>query len=135
MANDRTHHQKVSPWSTEFDDPSLLRDSDGNKYALSTEDYDRMLGQREAAHGREIELQIAKELLNSNLTRLTGKQREVMYYTLLGYQRKRIAKELNISVGSVDSHLKLAKKKLAKYIKGTRQILEEGLSNGSDNND
>lgn len=129
------HAGKVPPGSDAFDNAGLLRDEVGNKYRLSTEDDKRMRDLHTSSPGKEIELGIARELLNSNLTRLTALQRDVMYYTLLGTGRKKIAKTLNISVSAVDKHLQSAKRKLAKYITGTKEVLMEGIHNGHNADD
>jgi len=125
---------RVTPWHDDFEDPSLLRDSDGNKYMFSDEDYKEVLDSHTHSRSKQIELQIAKELLSSNLNRLTGRQREVMYYALLGYSLEGTAKEIGITSTTVQEHLERARKKLAKYITGTREILEEGLNNGINDN-
>jgi len=118
---------RVSRWHDDFDNPDLLRDDKGNKYEVSDEDYYRMLERRKPSSSKEIELSLAKELLNSNLNRLTEKQKAVIYYSLFGYSIEAMAQELSISVQAVMGHLERARKKLAKYITGTKEILQEGL--------
>jgi RNA polymerase sigma factor (sigma-70 family) len=119
----------------ESDRTDIMRDENGNFYEASEGYYKKQMDSHHISMDREIELRLAKELLDSKLSRLSGRQRDVMYYTILGYQQEEIAKQLNISLPVVREHLERATKKLAKWIEGNKQILKEGLTHGTKDTD
>ena len=113
-------------------DGELLHDSYGNRYLVNDDYVKRQRELRTPSTDKQIELDLAKELLASDLHRLTPQQKDVMYYTMQRFTQTEIAAKMNISVGSVKQHLGAARKKLAKIITGTKEILKEGLENGED---
>ena len=112
----------------------LLRDDKGELWLVNDDYYKRTLDAHANSPDKEIELSLAKELLASDLHRLTPKQRDVMYFTMRRFTLDQIAHEMNLEVRTVRRHLEAAKKKLAKLITGTKEILKEGLENGEDEN-
>jgi len=116
----------------EEDQLDRLRDTDGNQYEISEAYFKQAIKRLQPSADKEIELGLAKELLRSNLDRLTLKQKDVMYYTMMRWDQERIAAKMNISKRAVAQHLALATKKLARIITGTKEILKEGLKHGKD---
>lgn len=110
-------------------DVEILHDKDGTAYELSGEYYRDELEKRLPSVDKEIELGLAKELLHSNLRRLTPHQRDVVYYTMIQYSQKDIAQTLGITVSSVQKHLDGARKKLGRLIKTTKKIIKEEMQN------
>jgi RNA polymerase sigma factor (sigma-70 family) len=115
--------RKLEP--EEQDDINGLRDEEGNFYEVSEDYHRRQIELRRPTTEEEAKLQVAKELLNSKLKRLTERQRQVMYYIILNYSHEEIAKQLKISKATVEKHLEAARRKLAKYIKGHIEIMKE----------
>ena len=132
---DNKYYRKLDSLSSEelndFDG-EVLFDRSGIGYELS-EDYLKVeMKKRTPSLDEEIELQLAKELLHSNLQRLTKPQRDVIYFTMLRYSHGEIAKKMQISTSAVQKHLTAAKKKLSRIITGTKEIIKEGLEHGSE---
>ena len=135
MWDDRLGRKLDKPIDLEEFDGEILHDGQGEAYEISDEYHKQQLERQSMSIDKEMELQLAKELLNSNLKRLTPKQRDVIYYTMLRYSQKEIAEKMKLSPETVKQHLYAAQKKLAKIITGTKQVLKEGLQNGTTNID
>lgn len=112
----------------------LLHDYVGNQYLLSDSDYKQQLEQRANSEIPEQDLQLARELLHSNLRQLTERQKDVMYYTMQGWPQSKIAKKLSISQTSVSQHLQAARVKLAKLIKTTKEVMNDVDRNDNETN-
>jgi DNA-binding CsgD family transcriptional regulator len=115
-------------------DGEIIYTDDGEAYEISDEYRQMQIEKGKVSKEKEARLQVAKELLDSNLKRLSPKQKEVMYYTMLGYHQDAIAKQLKINVRVVQEHLESAKKKLAKYIEGHVEIMKE-VTDGTESTD
>jgi len=107
----------------------LLHDHEGNQYVINDSYVREQLQQRVPSEGRELELQLAREMLNSNLRQLTERQKDVMYYTMVGKSQRDTAKLLGISQTAVSQHLSAARKKLAKLINQTKEVISHGTGN------
>lgn len=112
----------------------LLHDGYGDQYLVNTDQYKQQLDQRRNSESKEQDLELAREILHSNLRQLTERQRDVMYYVMQKWTQKKIAEKLDISQTAVSQHLQAARTKLAQLITSTKQVLKEGL-HGSDNID
>lgn len=105
--------------------PELLHDKWGNGYIINTDYIEELQERREVSEEKKLDLQLARELLNSNLRQLTRKQRDVMAYSMEGLTRKEMAGKMSIGLSMVDKHLKAAKRKLSKLITTTKEIIKE----------
>jgi len=116
-------------------DGEILYTEDGEAYELSEGYRKHIVEKSKPSKEKEARLQVAKELLESKLKRLSQKQREVMYFTMLGYHQDAISKQLGITVRAVQDHLEAARKKLAKYIDGHVEIIREVTQDGTESVD
>ena len=117
--------------SDEFNDVDneLLHDDTGAQYLINDSFLKEQMERRTNSPDKEMDLQLARELLNSNLRQLTARQKDVLYYTMQNLTQYQIARKLHISTSAVQKHLGYARKKLARLITGTKEILKEGLNN------
>jgi len=110
---------------TELDNAlDVVRDDDGNMYEVSEEYYKKQIEQRQVNPDKQLDLELASELLSSNLRQLSQRQRDVLYYTMQRRRQKTIAKKLGISQEAVSKHLLAAKKILAKLILTTKEVIK-----------
>ena len=109
---------------------SLLRDDEGNYYEVSEQYYKDAIERVNPSVDKEIDLKLANELLRSELKYLTTKQKDVIYYMVVGMSITDIAVKMNLNRSTVYKHLNAAKKKLSKLIINSRSALKEGLING-----
>lgn len=110
---------------TELDNAlDVVRDDDGNMYEVSEEYYKKQIEQRQVNPDKQLDLELASELLSSNLRQLSQRQRDVLYYTIQRRRQKTIAKKLGISQEAVSKHLLAAKKILAKLILTTKEVIK-----------
>ena len=110
---------------TELDSAlDVVRDDDGNMYEVSEEYYKKQIEQRQVNPDKQLDLELASELLSSNLRQLSQRQRDVLYYTIQRRRQKTIAKKLGISQEAVSKHLLAAKKILAKLILTTKEVIK-----------
>lgn len=106
--------------------PDKLRDAEGNFYEVSEEHYKKQMRIREDTPDHQQDLELARELLNSNLRQLTPRQQDVMYYKMQDWSEAKIAKKLGITQTTVSEHLIAAKKELAALIKSTKEVMNNG---------
>ena len=110
---------------TELDNAlDVVRDDDGNMYEVSEEYYKKQIEQRQVNPDKQLDLELASELLSSNLRQLSQRQRDVLYYTIQRRRQKTMAKKLGISQEAVSKHLLAAKKILAKLILTTKEVIK-----------
>jgi RNA polymerase sigma factor (sigma-70 family) len=112
----------------------LLHDGYGDKYLVNDEHYKTELSRRTNSLSKQQDLELANELLNSDLRQLTEKQRDVMYYRMRRMTYEQIAVKMNITQSAVVQHLNAARKKLAKLIKTTKEVMNNGDWNSDGTN-
>ena len=103
----------------------LLHDRDGNQYVVNSDHVQDQLDQRAISDDKYLELQLARELLSSDLRQLTQRQKDVLYFTMQGLTEQEIGDKLGIAQQVVAKHLERARRKLAGLINQTKEVLQE----------
>jgi len=91
----------------------LLRDQKGIRWLISDQYSEALTDQGEE---RKLKLLAARSLIENGFNTLTKKQNKVMLLAIEGLNDSDIAKFLKIHVTTVREHMKLARKKLKKFI-------------------
>lgn len=103
----------------------LLHDYRGRRYLVNSDYVEKQKQLNAPSEEHEIELNIAHQLMESNLKQLTDKQKTVVIGRLEGKTLKKIADEMGIHYTTVQEHLQSAQKKLAKLINQTKNVITE----------
>lgn len=104
----------------------LLHDYTGVQYVVNDQYMERQIERRHNSVEKDIALNIAAQLLRSNLTQLTDRQKEVIIKTMEGKSLRAIAKEMKLNHNTVNEHLIAAREKLAGLINQTKGVLSNG---------